>query len=87
MFPLYFGLLQRLRSVYNNNTIQLHYHDNLSILIAFNERRRFGGQVLSGSLEEIRYDWPAQEQQNESSMNEIGRGALQTNGVCYINGK
>ena len=41
-------------------------------------------QVLDGGLQEVRYEWP---QNEEEPMTEKSRGCLKNNEVCYINGK
>ncbi|XP_042871560.1 cysteine dioxygenase type 1-like [Penaeus japonicus] len=45
-------------------------------------------KMLAGSLQEVRFEWPKEEEeaeQNEQGMVEIDRNILKTNGVCYIN--
>ncbi|XP_076267128.1 cysteine dioxygenase type 1 [Rhynchophorus ferrugineus] len=39
-------------------------------------------KILQGSLEEVRYAWP---KENEQEVKEIGRKRLNLNDVCYIN--
>ncbi|XP_030764765.1 cysteine dioxygenase type 1 isoform X2 [Sitophilus oryzae] len=39
-------------------------------------------KILQGSLEEVRYDWPKEE---EDELKESGRKILNLNDVCYIN--
>ena len=40
-------------------------------------------KILNGNLSEIRFSWPS----DSGPMVEISRNTLETNSVCYINGK
>lgn len=43
-------------------------------------------KMLSGSLHEVRFDWPKGDSEvDQLGMTEIDRNVLKTNGVCYIN--
>lgn len=44
-------------------------------------------KILAGSLNEVRFEWPKEDQdvENESVMMEIDRNVLKENGFCYIN--
>lgn len=42
-------------------------------------------KVLDGSLSEVRFEWPKEDDNEESGLEEISRTKLQTNQVCYIN--
>jgi len=47
-------------------------------------------QMLSGSLNEMRYEWPSNDdtdRQDDEAMKQTGVTRLTDNGVCYINGQ
>lgn len=42
--------------------------------------------MLEGSLREVRFAWPGQNEDHLKEMRQIGSSVVQTNDVCYING-
>lgn len=42
-------------------------------------------KVLEGSLSEVRFDWPKEEDNEETGLKELSRTLLRKNEVCYIN--
>ena len=52
-------------------------------------------QLLAGSLQEVRFEWPADQgsrddksdEEQDRLMVEIGRGEMKVNDICYINGE
>jgi len=42
-------------------------------------------KILDGSLSEVRFDWPKEEDNEETGLRELSRTMLRTNEVCYIN--